>query len=74
MVADKIDKLPLHSTSVSVDYDYVLINNHDYLLPVGGQVTAKVGHSEATLNQIEFRDYRRFGSNARILDSPINPK
>jgi hypothetical protein len=74
MVADKIDKFPLHATSVSVDYDYILINNHDYLLPVSGQVNTRLGHSEAILNQIEFRDYRRFGSNARILNIPINPK
>jgi VWFA-related protein len=74
MVADKIDKFPLHATSVSVDYDYILINNHDYLLPVGGQVSTRLGHSELILNQIEFRDYRRFGSSARILNTPINPK
>ena len=74
IVADKIDKFPLHATSVSVDYDYILINNHDYLLPVGGQVSTRMGRSESILNQIEFRDYRRFGSNIRILTTPMIPK
>ncbi|MGB6691845.1 MAG: VWA domain-containing protein [Terracidiphilus sp.] len=74
MVADEMDKFPLHATSVSLDYDYILINNHDYLLPVGGEVSTRLGRSKAILNQIEFRDYRRFGSNARILNSSVDPK
>ena len=74
MVADKMDKSPLDTTTVSVDYDYVQINNHDYLLPVSGQVSTRLGRSKAVLNQIEFRDYRRFGSNARILDFTADPK
>jgi VWFA-related protein len=74
MIADKMDKFPLDATSVSVDYDFILINNHDYLLPVGGQVSTRLGRSQAVLNQIEFRDYRRFGSNARILSTSANQK
>jgi hypothetical protein len=74
IVAEKMEKLPLDATSVSVDYDYVLINNHDYLLPVSGQVSTRLGHSRAVLNQIEFRDYRRFGSNAKILNYSVDPK
>ena len=74
IIADKMDKFPLDATSVSVDYDYVLINNHDYLLPVSGEVSTRLGRSKAVLNEIEFRDYRRFGSNARILNYAVDPK
>jgi hypothetical protein len=52
-----------------VDYDYVAINNHDYMLPVDAQVILRMGRNETDLNEIEFRNFRRFGSNVRILDS-----
>jgi hypothetical protein len=74
MEADGIpENFPIRATSLSVDYDYVAINNHDYLLPVGAQIVVIHGHGshEADLNQIEFRNFRRFGSKVRILkDSP----
>jgi hypothetical protein len=69
-VADDVPKdFPIHAASVSVDYDYVAINDHDYMLPVGAQVTLRRGRRETDLNEIEFRNFRRFGSNVRILDS-----
>ena len=69
-VVDDVPKdLPIHAASVSVDYDYVAIINHDYMLPVAAQVTLRRGRKETDLNEIEFRNFRRFGSNVRILDS-----
>ena len=49
--------------------EIVAINNHDYMLPVGAQVILRRGHKETDLNEIEFRNFRRFGSNVKILDS-----
>ena len=75
-VADDVPKKwPIHATSISVDYDYVMINKHDYLLPVGAEIMLRRGQSETYLNEIEFRNFRRFGSNVRILDpnSSVNP-
>jgi hypothetical protein len=60
-------KFPTHSTSIAVDYDYVAINLHDYLMPISAELRLKQGRHEAILNSIEFRDYRRFGSNMRIV-------
>jgi len=40
-VDDVPKKFPFKAASVSVDYDYVLINKHDYLLPVGAQSSSK---------------------------------
>ena len=58
---------PTHSTRIGVDYDYVAINGHDYLMPVGAEVRLTQGRHEAVLNTIEFRDYRRFGAAMKIL-------
>jgi VWFA-related protein len=56
-----------HSSRMSVDYDYIAINGHDYLLPVSAQMRLAIGRRQVVLNTIEFRNYRRFGSNMRIL-------
>ena len=52
---------------MTVDYDYVAINNHDYLVPVSAQMRLAIGKHQVVLNTMEFRNYRRFGSNMRIL-------
>ena len=72
LIADDMPKdFPTHYTSIAVDYDYVSINNHDYLMPSSAQLRLKQGRHEAVMNNIEFRNYRRFGSSIRILsDTP----
>jgi VWFA-related protein len=68
LIADDLPKdFPTRATAVVVDYDYVSINAHDYLMPVSAEVSLLEGRHEAMLNTIEFRDYRRFGSNVKIL-------
>ena len=66
-----VDDLPENSraraTSISLDYDYASINNHDYLLPFGARVIVRQDRGETDLNEIEFRKFRRYGSNVRIL-------
>jgi VWFA-related protein len=56
----------IHSSTMSVDYDYVAIGAHDYLMPIRGTVTTKQGRRRAVLNEIEFRDYRRYASKTKI--------
>jgi hypothetical protein len=56
------------ASSLSVDYDYVAINAHDYLMPVSAEMRLVKGRHSAALNTIEFRNYKRFGSNMRIVD------
>lgn len=66
--ADDIpENLSVRATSISVDYGWIAINNHDYLLPVRGAVSLREGKHQAVLNEFEFRNYRRFGSQVRIL-------
>lgn len=72
LIADDMPAdFPTHFTSIAVDYDYVVINAHDYLMPVSAELNLQQGRHEAVLNTVEFRNYRRFGSNVRIL--PTNP-
>ena len=67
VVDDVPEKFPIRAGSVSVDYDYVSINDHDYLMPVSAQIMTSQGRRNLSLNEIEFRNFRRFGSNARVL-------
>jgi hypothetical protein len=57
----------IHASSMAVDYDYIAINGHDYLMPIHAAVNIRRGRREALLNEIEFRDYKRFGSRIRIV-------
>lgn len=59
--------LSVRASSISVDYSWVSINGHDYLLPVRGAISLREGRRQAILNEFEFRNYRRFGSQIRIL-------
>jgi VWFA-related protein len=69
LIADDLPKdFPTHASSVSVDYDYVSINSHDYLMPVSADVSMLEGRHLAVLNTIQFRDYKRFGSNVKVLN------
>ena len=68
------DNLPrdfsIHAASIMVDYDYIAIGAHDYLMPIRGTVSLKQGKKEAVLNEIEFRDYKRYGSKVRVFLDP----
>jgi VWFA-related protein len=58
----------IQASAMAVDYDYIVINRHDYLMPIHAAVTVRQGRREDVLNEIEFRDYKRFGSRVKILD------
>jgi len=67
-IADELPKKGRFVTAAfAVDYDYIAINKHDYLLPVGGQVSVKLASRAAVLNEFQFRNYRHFGSTMKIL-------
>jgi VWFA-related protein len=68
MIADDLPRdFPTQSTSITVDYGYVSINSHDYLMPLAAEMRLRQGRHVDILNTIEFRDYRRFGSNVRMV-------
>jgi VWFA-related protein len=59
--------LLIRACSLSVDYSWISMGNHDYLLPVRGAVSLQETGRRPVLNQFEFRNYRRFGSEVRML-------
>ncbi len=68
MIADDVPKkFPIRRAAIRVDYDYVAINDHDFLLPVSAQVVAGQGGSLLERNDLEFSNFRKFGSSARIV-------
>lgn len=64
------DSLPrtfsMHAAAMTVDYDYVAISGRDYLLPVHSTVSLRRHRRQIELNEIAFRNYRRFASRAKI--------
>lgn len=57
----------LRSSSMTVDYDYVAIGTHDYLVPVQASVGVTQGKRKAVLNEIVFRNYKRYASQTKIM-------
>lgn len=71
MITDNVpDNFPIRKAAVRVDYEYIGINDHDYLLPVNAQVVVKRSGNMLERNDLDFSNFRRFGSTVRILDSP----
>lgn len=68
------DDLPadfsIHAASIAVDYDYVPVGAHEYLMPVSGTIRLKRGRHETDLNQVVFQDYRRYASQSKIIAVP----
>lgn len=56
----------MHAAAMTVDYDYVAISARDYLLPVRSTVALQRGRKQIELNEIAFRNYRRFASRTKI--------
>lgn len=56
----------MHAASMTVDYDYVAISGRDYLLPVHSTVRLQRHRRQIELNEIAFRNYRRYASRTRI--------
>lgn len=57
----------LDAVESAVDYDYVLIGEQKYLLPVHSEALSCVrGTSECTRNVIDFRNYKKFSADTSI--------
>jgi VWFA-related protein len=56
----------MHAAAMTVDYDYVAISGRDYLLPVSSSVSLQRHRKQIELNEIAFRNYRRFASRTKI--------
>jgi hypothetical protein len=62
---------PLDQVESSIDYDYVPIGDHNYLLPVHSEVLSCArGGSDCSRNVIEFLNYRKFTADTVITFDP----
>jgi hypothetical protein len=62
---------PLDTVESAVDYDYVVIGEGKYLLPVHSEaLSCAHGASGCTRNVIEFRNYKKFTSDSNITFDP----
>jgi hypothetical protein len=62
---------PITAASSRIDYDWVTINEQQYLLPSQFEVklTATVGNQAIqTRNEIRFRNYQKYGAEVKIIE------
>jgi VWFA-related protein len=65
----------IRASSMSVDYSWVTMQSNEFLLPVRGAVSVQEAKRRPVLNDFEFLDYRRFGSQSRVLtDDELNAR
>jgi hypothetical protein len=58
---------PIDTAESSVDYDFVLIGDQKYLLPVHSEsLSCWRGTSQCSRNVIEFRNYRKYTADSSI--------
>jgi VWFA-related protein len=68
LVAEGLPKdFSIHASAIRVDYDYIAINGHDYLLPTRATIALRRRKHESVLNEIQFRDYKRFSARSRMV-------
>jgi VWFA-related protein len=66
--ADDIPRnFPIRGAGMTVEYDYVTIGAHDYLVPMRAALSLRRGSRKRELNEIVFRNYRRFAAQTRIV-------
>jgi hypothetical protein len=63
---------PITEASRTIDYDWVTINEHQYLLPSRAEVfmTSRYAADQSiqTRNEIRFRGYQKFGAEVKIIE------
>lgn len=66
-------EFPLDTVESAVDYDYVLIGDSKFLLPVHSEaLSCERGTSMCTRNVIDFRNYKKFSADSSITFSDSN--
>lgn len=68
-------EFPLDTVESATDYDYVRIGGPSFLLPVHSEALSCIrGTGDCSRNVIDFRNYRKFGSEANItFDDAVKP-
>ena len=63
---------PIHDINTSLDYDFETIGDQQYMLPLKSVLTSKRDR-QMTKNDIEFRLYRKFGTESTIKFETPDP-
>ena len=76
VVPDIPASFPVQDVDQTVDYDYQQIGTQSFLLPLRSQVQMRDGH-EASRNEIEWRQYRKYSADTNIVydtgdDKPLS--
>lgn len=73
--AEELPKdFPIHRSEIIVDYDWVRISGHDYLLPQTTTLYVSSGKKSLMRTEKEFRDFRRYDVGAEWQAPPPQPK
>ncbi len=67
---DMPDTFPLRDIKTSLDYDLAKIGDAEYMLPLKAVITSVRSNRYMTKNDIEFRLYRKFGTETTIRFEP----
>jgi len=62
---------PITAASSTIDYDWVTINEHKYLLPTHSQILMSTNQPKFMLqsrNDVRFRSYQKFGAELKVID------
>ena len=62
---------PITAASSTIDYDWVTINEHKYLLPTHSQILMTTNQPKFMLqsrNDVRFRNYQKFGAELKVVD------
>jgi len=62
---------PITAASSLIDYDWVTINEHKYLLPSHSEIVMTTVNPKFVLqsrNDIRFRNYQKFGAQLKVVD------
>jgi hypothetical protein len=62
---------PITAASSLIDYDWVTINDHKYLLPSHSEILMTTRDSKFVVqsrNDIRFRSYQKFGAELKVVD------
>lgn len=62
---------PITAASSLIDYNWVDINEHKYLLPMHSEILMTTSQPKLTLqsrNDVRFRGYQKFGAELKVID------
>ena len=62
---------PITAASSTIDYDWVNINDHKYLLPSHSEILMSTTQPKFALqsrNDVRFRNYQKFGAELKVVD------